>query len=96
MRRQERHNSDQHTAYIASWLEALKKDKNEIFRAASAASKATDYNRLAVQRRDHPWSSVRPSLMGILSCWINMTFSYHHFTPVSRLSLNTPTLRPTS
>src|SRR5205809_6710829 len=28
--------------YIASWLEGLKKDKNEIFRASSAAS-ATDY-----------------------------------------------------
>ncbi len=37
------HNPEQHTAYIASWLEALKKDKNEIFRAASAAFKATDY-----------------------------------------------------
>jgi antirestriction protein ArdC len=37
------HDPSQHTAYIASWLEALKKDKNEIFRAASAASKATDY-----------------------------------------------------
>jgi antirestriction protein ArdC len=37
------HDPAQHTAYIASWLEALKKDKNEIFRAASAASKATDY-----------------------------------------------------
>jgi antirestriction protein ArdC len=37
------HNPDHHTAYISSWLEALKKDKNEIFRAASAASKATDY-----------------------------------------------------
>jgi antirestriction protein ArdC len=33
----------QHAAYIKSWLRALKKDKNEIFRAASAASKATDY-----------------------------------------------------
>ncbi len=37
------HDPAQHTAYIASWLEALKKDKNEIFRAASAAAKATDY-----------------------------------------------------
>ena len=37
------HDPSQHTAYIASWLEALKKDKNEIFRAASAAAKATDY-----------------------------------------------------
>lgn len=33
----------QHAAYINSWLLALRKDKNEIFRAASAASKATDY-----------------------------------------------------
>ena len=32
-----------HAAYIKSWLRALKKDKNEIFRAASAASKAADY-----------------------------------------------------
>lgn len=37
------HNPEQHAAYVASWLQALKKDKNEIFRAASAASKATDY-----------------------------------------------------
>jgi antirestriction protein ArdC len=33
----------QHAAYIKSWLRALKKDKNEIFRAASSAAKATDY-----------------------------------------------------
>jgi antirestriction protein ArdC len=33
----------QHAAYIKSWLCALKKDKNEIFRAASSAAKATDY-----------------------------------------------------
>lgn len=33
----------QHAAYIKSWLRALKKDKNELFRAASSASKATDY-----------------------------------------------------
>lgn len=33
----------QHASYIKSWLRALKKDKNEIFRAASAASKAADY-----------------------------------------------------
>jgi antirestriction protein ArdC len=37
------HDPSQHAAYIASWLEALKKDKNEIFRAASAASKSVDY-----------------------------------------------------
>jgi antirestriction protein ArdC len=37
------HDPSQHTAYIASWLQALKKDKNEIFKAASAASKAVDF-----------------------------------------------------
>ena len=33
----------QTAAYVASWIKALKDDKNEIFRAASAASKAADY-----------------------------------------------------
>lgn len=37
------HDPSQHAAYIGAWLNALKKDKNEIFRAASAASAATDY-----------------------------------------------------
>lgn len=37
------HDETQHKAYIQSWAEALKKDKNEIFRAAAEASKAVDY-----------------------------------------------------
>lgn len=37
------HDPAQHAAYLDSWLGALKKDKNEIFRAASQASAATDY-----------------------------------------------------
>jgi antirestriction protein ArdC len=37
------HNVEQHTAYVSTWIKALKNDKNEIFRAASAASKAADY-----------------------------------------------------
>lgn len=32
-----------HAAYIGSWLEALQNDPKYIFRAAAAASKATDY-----------------------------------------------------
>lgn len=32
-----------HADYLASWLEVLKEDKRAIFRAASQASKATDY-----------------------------------------------------
>lgn len=34
---------DDHAAYIASWLEVLKKDKRAIFSAASHAQKAVDY-----------------------------------------------------
>jgi antirestriction protein ArdC len=37
------HDPSQHAAYVASWVKALKDDKNEIFRAASDASKACDY-----------------------------------------------------
>jgi antirestriction protein ArdC len=33
----------QHAAYVASWIKALKDDKNAIFKAASAASAAADY-----------------------------------------------------
>ena len=33
----------QHESYVQSWSEALKKDKNEIFRAAAEAGKAVDY-----------------------------------------------------
>ena len=33
----------QHSAYLASWLQALKNDKNEIFRAAADAQKICDY-----------------------------------------------------
>ena len=33
----------QHSAYLASWLQALKNDKTEIFRAAADAQKICDY-----------------------------------------------------
>ena len=40
----------QHAAYLASWLQALKNDKNEIFKAAADAQKICDYvSRLAVE-----------------------------------------------
>ncbi|QNP48364.1 zincin-like metallopeptidase domain-containing protein [Diaphorobacter aerolatus] len=35
---------ENHAAYMESWLGLLKSDKNAIFRAASGASKATDFN----------------------------------------------------
>lgn len=34
---------ENHAAYLASWLQALKSDKNEIFKAASAAQKISDW-----------------------------------------------------
>lgn len=46
------HDPSQHAAYVQSWIKALKNDKNEIFRAASDASKACDY--LLQPERDKP------------------------------------------
>ncbi len=43
------HDPEQHAAYVNSWIGALKRDKNEIFRAAHDASKATDFV-LALER----------------------------------------------
>jgi hypothetical protein len=43
------HHPEQHAAYVNSWIGALKRDKNEIFRAAHDASKATDFI-LALER----------------------------------------------
>lgn len=40
---------DDHTTYIASWLKALKNDKRLIVRAASLASKATEFLHYAVK-----------------------------------------------
>ena len=44
---------DQSAAYIEKWLEALKSDKEIIFKAASEAQKALDYiNRLTSQPQE--------------------------------------------
>jgi antirestriction protein ArdC len=43
------HNPEQHASYVNSWIGALKRDKNEIFRAAHDASKASDFI-LALER----------------------------------------------
>jgi putative DNA primase/helicase len=37
------HHIGQHAAYVKSWIEVLKNDKNEIFRAARDAEKITEY-----------------------------------------------------
>lgn len=43
------HNPEQHAAYVGSWINALKNDKHEIFRAAKDAHTAADYI-LALER----------------------------------------------
>ena len=43
------HDPEQHAAYVGSWIKTLKQDKNEIFRAAHDASRATDFL-LALER----------------------------------------------
>jgi len=37
------HDPANHAAYVGSWIEVLREDKNEIFRAAHEASSATDF-----------------------------------------------------
>ena len=36
------HNAEQHASYLNSWIQSLKNDKNEIFRAAKDANQASD------------------------------------------------------
>jgi hypothetical protein len=43
------HDPEQHAAYASSWINVLKQDKNEIFRAAHDASRAADFL-LALER----------------------------------------------
>jgi antirestriction protein ArdC len=43
------HDPRQHAAYVGSWIQTLKEDKNEIFRAAHDASRAADFL-LALER----------------------------------------------
>lgn len=37
------HDTEQHAAYVGSWIKALKEDKNELFRAAKDAGDAADF-----------------------------------------------------
>jgi antirestriction protein ArdC len=47
------HNPEQHAAYVANWIEALRSDKNEIFRAAKDAHQAADFL-IALERERSP------------------------------------------
>lgn len=37
------HDTEQHAAYVGSWIQALRNDKNEIFRASQDASKISEF-----------------------------------------------------
>ena len=51
------HDPEQHAAYVGSWINVLKQDKNEIFRAAHDASRAADF--LLALERDRSISGER-------------------------------------
>lgn len=46
------HDPGQHTAYIGSWIKALKEDPNEIFRASRDAEKIVDFMQGLVQEQE--------------------------------------------
>jgi antirestriction protein ArdC len=55
------HNPEQHAAYVGSWINTLKNDKHEIFRAAKDAHTAADYI-LALERSKEIESQNSPQL----------------------------------
>jgi antirestriction protein ArdC len=65
------HDPQQHAAYLKSWIKALKDDRNELFRAASDASRGADYllsleRERAVEPEREPSISVTvPDLAGV-------------------------------
>jgi antirestriction protein ArdC len=58
------HDPEQHAAYVSSWINVLKQDKNEIFRAAHDASRAADFL-LALERDRSMASSMLPAGSGL-------------------------------
>jgi antirestriction protein ArdC len=54
------HDPEQHAAYVSSWIDVLKQDKNEIFRAAHDASRAADFL-LALERDRSIASATLPA-----------------------------------
>ena len=55
------HDPEQHAAYVSSWINVLKQDKNEIFRAAHDASRAADFL-LALERDKSMACQVLPAV----------------------------------
>lgn len=58
------YNPEQNAAYLGSWIKTLKEDKNEIFRAAHEAHKATDFL-LALDRGLKPEEALRIARGGV-------------------------------
>lgn len=61
------HDPQNHAAYVGSWIQALKQDKNEIFRAAHDASKAADLllsleRDVSIADQDLDISSAQPAV----------------------------------
>lgn len=57
---------EQHAAYLSSWLEALRRDKNEIFRAAADAQRICDYlsdRAVEAKPRRTKWGVMVPSVV---------------------------------
>ncbi len=63
------HNPERHAAYVGDWIQALKKDPTEIYRAARDAQRMSDYllergrkrRPAAVERRQQAASLARPA-----------------------------------
>jgi antirestriction protein ArdC len=58
------HDTQRHAAYVSSWVQVLKNDKNEIFRAAQDANRAADFL-LALERE----KSVSKALEDVEMRW---------------------------
>jgi antirestriction protein ArdC len=60
-------NTQNHAAYIGSWLQALENDPKYIFRASAAASKAADFLLNFSRPQEESWGlKPRPSLYSVI------------------------------
>ena len=75
-----------HAGYLASWLQVLKGDKNEIFKAAASAQKICDYvSKLAVEAQPFVARDMAASKSDVLSAAAEQSESgemVHHRSPV--------------
>lgn len=57
------HDTEQHAAYVGSWIQALSKDHNEIFRAAKDAEKITEFVLAFQQEKTQEQAPAHPSVI---------------------------------